>query len=732
MTVFTGCIGSTAGTNPSTKSAGSTNLPGMPAITTNPASQTAPAGQTATFSVVAGGTAPLSYQWYKGAAQISGATSASYTTPPTTVADNGTTFRVYVFNSVGNTTSSDATLTVTATAVGPSITTPPASATVNAGQAATFSVVVSGTAPLSYQWNKNGAAISGATSSSYTTPATSAGDNGALFSVTVSNSAGSVTSNNAILTVNVPPSIITQPASQTVTAGQTATFSAAANGTTPLSYQWQKNGTAISGATSSSYTTPATTASDNGALFSVVVSSPSGNVTSNNATLTVNGPPSISTQPVSQTVTVGQTATFSVVAGGTTPFSYQWNRNGVAISGATSSSYTTPATTAADNGVLFSTTVTNSVGNVTSNNATLTVTATPVAPSITTQPANQTVNGGQTASFSVTASGTSPLSYQWLKNGSAIAGAASSSYTTPATIAADNGALFSVTISNSVGNVTSSNATLTVNAPPSITTQPANQTVNPGQTATFTVVASGTAPLSYQWKRNGAAISGATSTSYTTPVTTAADNGALFSVTVSNSVSNVTSNNATLTVNIRTLTAPASLPFGNVTVGGNSILSLTLTNSGNANVTISNVSISGAGFSASGVSTGQVIPPGQNATLNVTFAPAAIGSVPGANVTIASDATNSPAIIPLTGTGVQSHSATLAWTASTSIVVGYNIYRSTASGGPYTKQNSAIIVPLTYTDTTVLSGRQYFYVVRAVDSNNVESINSNEVPATIP
>src|SRR5207245_814943 len=83
-------------------------------------------------------------------------------------------------------------------------------------------------------------------------------------------------------------SITTQPASKTVTAGQTASFSVAATGTAPLSYQWQKNSVAISGATSSSYTTPATTSSDNGALFTVVVSNTAGTVTSNAATLTVN------------------------------------------------------------------------------------------------------------------------------------------------------------------------------------------------------------------------------------------------------------------------------------------------------------------------------------------------------------------------------------------------------------------------------------------------------------
>src|SRR5467141_3617051 len=147
----------------------------------------------------------------------------------------------------------------------------------------------------------------------------------------------------------VAPTITTQPASQTVTAGQNASFSVTATGTAPLTFQWQKNGVAIGGATSPSYTTPA----------------------------------SITTQPVSQT----------------------------------SSSYSTPATTSSDNVSLFTVLVSNTAGSVTSSPATLTVNAAPVPPSITTQPASQTVTAGQTASFSVAATGTAPLSYQWQRNG---------------------------------------------------------------------------------------------------------------------------------------------------------------------------------------------------------------------------------------------------------------------------------------------------------------------------
>src|SRR5207253_2579085 len=174
--------------------------------------------------------------------------------------------------------------------VAPAITTQPASQMVTADQTATFTVTATGTAPLSYQWQIGRAASGAATAASYTTPATTAADNGDLFTVVVSNTAGSMTSNAAALTVSsvlVAPTITRQPASQTVTAGQRATFTVTAAGTAPLSYQWQKNGTAIGGATVASYATPPTTAPDNADQFTVVVSNAAGSVTSNAAALTV-------------------------------------------------------------------------------------------------------------------------------------------------------------------------------------------------------------------------------------------------------------------------------------------------------------------------------------------------------------------------------------------------------------------------------------------------------------
>jgi glucose/arabinose dehydrogenase len=173
------------------------------------------------------------------------------------------------------------------------------------------------------------------------------------------------------------PTITTHPSNQTVLQGQSATFNVVASGSATLNYQWQRNQVNISGATSSSYTLPNAAFADNGAKFRVIVSNGFGNATSNEATLTVNAPPSITGHPASQTVTQGQPATFGVTANGSATLNYQWQRNQVNISGATASTYMIAAAALSDNGAKFRCVVTNSFGTATSNEATLTVQSPP-------------------------------------------------------------------------------------------------------------------------------------------------------------------------------------------------------------------------------------------------------------------------------------------------------------------------------------------------------------------
>ena len=177
-----------------------------------------------------------------------------------------------------------------------------------------------------------------------------------------------------------PPTITTQPQSLGVNAGSAFSFSVVATSASPLSYQWSQNGTAISGATASTYAKAAATTTDAGS-YTVLVSNSSGSVTSSAATLTVTvvPPPAITTQPVSSSVNLGSLFSFSVVATGGNALTYQWLLNGVAIAGATGSSYVKGAAAAGDAGS-YTVVVTNSAGTVTSAAATLSV-STPAAAS---------------------------------------------------------------------------------------------------------------------------------------------------------------------------------------------------------------------------------------------------------------------------------------------------------------------------------------------------------------
>ncbi|WP_195763697.1 DUF3500 domain-containing protein [Duganella guangzhouensis] len=193
-----------------------------------------------------------------------------------------------------------------------------------------------------------------------------------------------------------------------------------------------------------------------------------------------------------------------------------------------------------------------------SSSSTSTTTTSATAPSITTQPTSVSVTAGSTASFSVVATGTATLTYQWRKDGTAINDATSAAYSISSTATSDAGS-YDVVVSNSAGSVTSSAATLTVSSAdglPVISTQPTSISAAVGGDATFTVVATGNS-LTYQWRKSGVAISGATGTSYTISPVAATDAGS-FDVVVTNSAGSVTSSTVTLTVS-STTTADSAL-----------------------------------------------------------------------------------------------------------------------------------------------------------------------------
>jgi hypothetical protein len=371
-------------------------------------------------------------------------------------------------------------------------------------------------------------------------------------------------------TVGTPalPGITNQPVDQSIVYGSNVTFTADVSGVAgvTLSYQWSKNGSPltdggnISGATSAALTLTSVVDADAG-VYNLTVTNLVGSVTSSNATLTVIDAPVIGTSPASITNNANTTAQFTVTLGsGSTP-SYQWYHgatplvDGGNVSGATTPTLTLSNVFAPDAGN-YTVVLSNLAGSVTSSVAVLTV----VDPLITSQPVSVSVAPTANASFSVTALGAG-LTYQWKQNGTnaPYASAHNATLTISNASALLNGYTYSVVVSNSLGQfVTSSSATLGVSATPIvIVTQPAGATKLQGQSVSFSVKATGTAPftsLTYQWKRNGTNLSGATGTNYTISVVTTNDAGS-YSVAIANAVAATNSASAVLAVTPDT-TAP--------------------------------------------------------------------------------------------------------------------------------------------------------------------------------
>lgn len=260
------------------------------------------------------------------------------------------------------------------------------------------------------------------------------------------------------------PVISIQPFDQEVVAGQSVPFSVSATGSN-LSYQWLRNGFAISGATNSSYTVTAARLEDS-ASYSVRVAGLGGSVDSNPGTLSVSplgsGPLVISSRPLNQNVAVGQSVTLSVVASGS-GLTYLWTKNGGALAGATGANFTIASAQTGD-AALYTVRV-SSGGESESVSAKLTVGGVVGSGvTITSQPASRSVDAGQSVTFSVSATGASGLTYQWLKNGSAVSGAVSPNYTIASAQTGDAGS-YSVRVSGDGQNVVSAEATLVVIPP---------------------------------------------------------------------------------------------------------------------------------------------------------------------------------------------------------------------------------------------------------------------------
>ncbi len=519
--------------------------PAAPIITRQPRSITATVGAPCSLTVVVSNYRFATYQWFRNGVAIPGAGEATYvaTAPGLGVVD---AYRVEVSNSVGTTVSADAV--VKGQLLHPSITTQPQAIAVYRGATAAFSVDAQGSAPLAYQWFRDGVPVPGAIAATWSMPSVSAADDRAQFHVTVTNAVGSAISNVVTLRVHDAPRFTLQPSDVTTDVGLQARFTAGVDSTLPVTFQWTRGSFPIPGANAATYLVSPTELGDDGAVLRLVATNELGTATSDPATLrVVLAAPVITQQPTSVMLTdSGSPAAFTVSVRSALPVTYQWFRDGVALPGASLANYTfIPAD--ADIGALFTVIISNDVGSITSANATVSRLAKPV---ITQQPSNLTLELGGKATFTVKAVSFDParsLSFQWRRDGVDIPGATGSTYVIGAVALIDDAARFTVLVSDGPAFRLSQEAILHVTTtPPQITAHPRAVSIDPGDQANFTIGLVGTPPLSYQWYRDGQPIPGATDIGYSTPPVTDADFGASFHVVVSNAFGSATSEAAAI------------------------------------------------------------------------------------------------------------------------------------------------------------------------------------------
>ncbi len=554
-------IGSFADT--AADSPGSAN-PSGPTITTDPSGLSVCEGGSATFMVAASGVAPLSYQWRKDGLDLGGETADTLAIDPVLLADAGD-YDCVVTDACGSATSAAATLTVTSSAP-PSITQQPFHQVKPEGATASFQVVASGSGTLLYQWRKDGLDIGGETSDTLTISPVAAADAGS-YDVVVTDTCGMTTSDAAVLVVGAPIRIneirIDQPGTDNDEFFElTGAPGAPLDG---LTYLVLGDSAAGSGVIEAVVPLGGSTMPGDGFFLAVEDTfTLGGGLASADLVLSgaSNGINFENTDNVTHLLVLG----FSGASGqdldtnddgvlDASPWVEELDRIAVIIQEnppTTTEFHYGPPTVGPDGmfapGLAFR--CPDGSGTWTVGVFALGSQDTPggpnAGPRITTQPASASACLGGMATFTVVASGTEPLSYQWRLGGGDLPGETTDTLVIDPVTALDAGS-YTVVVSNECGSVESAPAVLTVETVPSIDTDPVDADVCEGDTVMLSVVASGAGPFSYQWRKDGIDLAGETADTLALGPVLVGDAGD-YDVVVSNSCGSVTSAAATVTV----------------------------------------------------------------------------------------------------------------------------------------------------------------------------------------
>jgi len=518
-----------------------------PTIASVSPSQTLIQGQSLSLSVSVNGSAPFTYQWKKNGAAISGATSSTYAFVALTLAD-AASYTVIVSNGSGAASSGVILIDVTP-AVPPSLGSYPGNVAYSVGDTISLFASAYGSDPLTFVWKRDGTTVATTSSYYYTKTNAQASDSG-TYTVTVSNGGGSVSTPPFTVTVSAltAPLFNVQPSSAIIPQGGSAWLQSGLANYSGVTFQWYLNGVVISNATNPTYLAQLA------GSYTVKATNTVGTTTSSVAIVTVvpSGFPIVTIPNGPINVTVDTEFSLFGSVNGTGPISYQWRKDGIDIPGANSSFYERWAANVDDTGT-YTLVANNSQGSAVSN-ATYVSVAGAIAPIITSQPMSWTAYPGTFIGLYVNATGTGSLNFQWKRNGVAIGGANSSYYYINSAASADAG-VYTVVVSSVYGSTTSLPATVSVLAEiaPVITSQPVGTEVIAGQSISLSVSATGYPYPTFQWKKDGVAIPGATNNYYTQSGAASSDSGN-YTVVVNNSAGSITSDVAA--VGVLALTAP--------------------------------------------------------------------------------------------------------------------------------------------------------------------------------